>query len=99
MTDDPIEAGYFGVYLWKLAVEKAKSTEVDKVKEAAKGISFDAPGGTVTINGKNQHVSKTVRIGKVRADGLFDEVWNSGKPVEPDPFLETYAWASSLKKR
>ena len=99
VTDDPIEAGYFGVYLWKLAVEKAKSTEVDKVKEAAKGISFDAPGGTVTINGKNQHVSKTVRIGKVRADGLFDEVWNSGKPVEPDPFLETYAWASSLKKR
>jgi urea transport system substrate-binding protein len=44
-------------------------------------------------------VSKTVRIGKVRADGLFDEVWNSGKPVEPDPFLETYSWAASLKKR
>ena len=99
VTDDPIEAGYFGVYLWAKAVEKAGSTDVDKVKEAAKGITFDAPGGTVTINGKNQHVSKTVRIGKVRADGLFDEVWNSGKPVEPDPFLETYSWAASLKKR
>ena len=99
VTDDPIEAGYFGVYLWAKAVAKAESTEVEKVKAAAKGISFDAPGGPVTINGANQHVSKTVRIGKVRPDGLFDEVWNSGKPVEPDPFLETYAWASSLKKR
>jgi len=99
VTDDPIEAGYFGVYLWAKAVEKAGSTDLAKVKAAAKGIEFAAPGGTVKIHGTNQHVSKTVRIGKVRADGLFDEVWNSGKPVEPDPFLESYSWAASLKKK
>lgn len=98
VTDDPIEAGYFGVYLWAKAVEKAGSTDVEKVRQAAKGIEFAAPGGTVKVHDKNQHVSKTVRIGKVRPDGLFDEVWNSGKPVEPDPFLETYSWAASLKK-
>ena len=97
VTDDPIEAGYFGVYLWAAAVEKAKSTDVDKVREAAKGIEFAAPGGPVKIDMSNQHVYKTVRIGKVRADGLIDEVWNSGKPVAPDPYLETYDWAKSLK--
>jgi urea transport system substrate-binding protein len=97
VTDDPIEAGYFGVYLWAKAVEKAGSTDVEKVKAAAKGIDFAAPGGSVKVHDKNQHVFKTVRIGKVRADGLIDEVWNSGKPVEPDPYLETYSWAKGLK--
>lgn len=43
MTDDPIEAGYDAVYLWAKAVEKAGSTDVDKVKEAAGGIEFSAP--------------------------------------------------------
>lgn len=98
VTDDPIEAGYFGVYLWAAAVEKAGSTDVAAVKAAAGGIEFDAPGGLVTVNGENQHVSKTVRVGKVRADGLVDEIWNSGGPVEPDPYLETYEWASQFHR-
>ena len=97
VTDDPIEAGYFGVYLWAAAVEAAGSTDVAAVKEAAKGISFEAPGGTVTIHDANQHVSKTVRIGSVRADGQVDEIWNSGSPVEPDPYLVTYEWAADLR--
>lgn len=45
VTADPIEAAYFQVYLWAKAVEKAGSTEVDKVRQAAKGIEFKAPGG------------------------------------------------------
>ncbi|MCC7370730.1 MAG: urea ABC transporter substrate-binding protein [Chloroflexi bacterium] len=98
VTDDPIEAGYFGVYLWSKAVEKAGSIEVDKVREAAKNLEFDAPGGKVKVDEKNQHVWKTVRIGKVRADGQFDEVWNSGGPVKPDPYLDGYDWAKDLKK-
>jgi urea transport system substrate-binding protein len=97
VTDDPIEAGYIGVYLWKSAVEKAGSFEVAKVREGAKGIEMKAPGGMVKINGENQHISKTVRIGKARSDGMFDEVWNSGSPVVPDPFLKTYPWAATIK--
>ncbi|MBM3941385.1 MAG: urea ABC transporter substrate-binding protein [SAR202 cluster bacterium] len=97
VTDDPIEAGYFGVYLWKMAVEKAGSTDVAKVKEAAKGIQFSAPGGPVTIHMSNQHTAKTVRIGMVRADGQINEVWNSGKPVSPDPYLDTYTWAKGIR--
>jgi urea transport system substrate-binding protein len=98
VTDDPIEAGYFGVYLWKLAVEKAKSTEVAAVKAAAKGIEFAAPEGPVKIDGDNQHTYKIVRIGKIREDGLIDEIWATDKPVKPDPYLLTYDWAGALPK-
>ncbi len=99
VTDDPMEAGYFGVYLWKAAVEKAKSFDVDKVKAAAGGITYSAPGGPVMIDGKTQHMYKTVRIGVVKPDGMFQEVWNSGKPVKPDPYLEGYPWAKGLKDK
>ncbi len=98
VTADPIEAGYFGVYLWKAAVEKAQSFEVDKVKEAAPGIEFAAPGGKVVVDGDNQHVYKTVRIGQAQADGQFKEVWNSGEPVKPDPYLETYSWGKAVSQ-
>jgi len=97
VTSDPIEAGYFGVYLWAEAVKKAGTTDVDKVKEAAKGISFTAPEGTVMIDGDNQHTYKIVRIGQIQADGMIQEVWNSGEPVKPDPYLDTYEWAAGLQ--
>jgi urea transport system substrate-binding protein len=95
-TSDPMEAAYVSVYLWKAMVEKAGSFEVEKVKAAADGIVFEAPEGTVTIDGATQHISKTARIGKVGADGLITEVWNSGSPVKPDPYLKGYPWATGL---
>ncbi|MFD7389519.1 urea ABC transporter substrate-binding protein [Streptomyces sp. NPDC059852] len=95
-TSDPMEAAYTSVYLWKAMVEKAGSFDVAKVKAAADGITFDAPEGTVTVDGATQHVHKTARIGKVGADGQITEVWNSGKPIKPDPYLKGYDWASGL---
>lgn len=96
VTADPIEAGYNAVYLWAAAVEKAGSVDVEKVKEAAKGLELNAPEGKIKIDGDNQHIYKPVRIGEVQADGQFKEVWNSGEPVKPDPFLKGYDWAGSL---
>ena len=96
VTDDPIEAGYDAVYLWAAAVEKAGSIEVDQVREAAGGIEFNAPEGTITIDKENQHMYKPVRIGMVNKDGLIDEVWSTAEPVKPDPYLEEYEWAKGL---
>ncbi|WP_227937019.1 urea ABC transporter substrate-binding protein [Alkalihalobacillus deserti] len=96
VTGDPIEAAYFMVHLWAKAVEEAGSLDIDAVKAAAPGLEFDAPGGKVIFDGDNQHVWKTVRIGEVQADGQFKEVWNSGEPIKPDPFLEGYEWASEI---
>jgi urea transport system substrate-binding protein len=95
-TSDPMEAAYVSVYLWKAMVEKAGSFDVEKVKAASDGITFDAPEGKVTVDGATQHIFKTARIGKVGPDGLITEVWNSTQPIKPDPFLKGYSWASSL---
>lgn len=95
-TSDPMEAAYTSVYLWKAMVEKAKSFDPEKVKAASDGITFDAPEGTVTVDGASQHVYKTARIGEIGSDGQIKEVWNSGKPIKPDPFLKGYSWASGL---
>ncbi|GFZ76969.1 urea ABC transporter substrate-binding protein [Paenibacillus marchantiophytorum] len=99
VTDDPIEAGYTAVYLWAAAVKKAGSFEVEKVKAAAKGIEFNAPEGKVVIDGENQHISKTARIGQITADGQIKEIWNSGQPLKPDPFLKTYPWGGEVTKK
>lgn len=96
VTDDPIEAGYVQVYLWAAAVEKAGTTEVEAVRKAADGITFDAPEGTVIIDGATQHLYKTARIGVVEPTGLIREVANSGAPIKPDPYLKTYPWAAGL---
>lgn len=93
VTSDPAEAAYDAVYLWAAACEKAGGFDVDKVKEAASGLSITAPEGKITINGDNQHISKTVRIGEISDDGLIYEVWATDSPVEPDPYLKTYDWA------
>jgi urea transport system substrate-binding protein len=97
-TSDPMEAAYVSVYLWKAMVEKAGSFDVAKVKAAADagGITFSAPEGLVTVDGQTQHVYKTARIGKVGADGLITEVWSSGTPIKPDPYLKGYSWAGGL---
>jgi len=85
VTNDPMEAAYVAVYLWKQAVEKAGTTDLEKVRAAAYGQTLDAPEGKVTMDA-NHHISKIVRIGEVRQDGLFDIVYATPAPVEPVPW-------------
>jgi urea transport system substrate-binding protein len=86
VTSDPIEAGYFGVYLWAQAVEDAGTDEVNIIREHIKDQSFKSPGGPVYVDANNQHTWKTVRVGKIQADRQFKIVWNSGKPIRPVPY-------------
>lgn len=101
VTADPIEAGYFGVYLWKAMVEAAGSTEVDAVREAARSgeITFAAPEGLITVDPENQHTYKYVRIGQINAEGLIDEVYSNPEAVKPDPFLANIPWAAGLAEQ
>ncbi|GGC74739.1 urea ABC transporter substrate-binding protein [Hoyosella rhizosphaerae] len=95
-TSDPMEAAYTSVFLWAASVESADSFDVDAVRDAAGGISFDAPEGTVVINGDNNHLTKTSRIGVINSEGLIDTVWESDGPIDPDPYLTSYDWAEGL---
>jgi urea transport system substrate-binding protein len=87
VTCSPMVLSYNGVYLWKAAVEKAKSFEVDKVVAALEsGISFDGPGGKVTTQ-KNHHLTKNVYIGETKADGQF-KILKTYENVYGEPFLK-----------
>jgi urea transport system substrate-binding protein len=87
LTNDPMEATYIGINMWKQAVEKAKSTDTDKVIAAMAGQTFTAPSGIVSkMDEKNHHLHKSVFIGEVRADGQFDVVWKTPGPVKAQPW-------------
>ncbi|MEF8754931.1 MAG: urea ABC transporter substrate-binding protein [Accumulibacter sp.] len=87
VTNDPMEATYIGVNMWKQAVEKAKSTDVDKVIAAMAGQSFKAPSGfTIKMDEKNHHLHKPVFIGEIKADGQFNVVWKTPGPVRAQPW-------------
>jgi urea transport system substrate-binding protein len=91
VTNDPAESAYIAVYLWKQAVEKAGvADDLDKVRSAAIGQELDAPGGMVKMY-PNHHISKTVRIGEVNKDALFDVVWATEGPVVPIPWNQFVA--------
>jgi len=87
LTNDPMEATYIGIHMWKQAVEKAKSTDTDKVVAAMAGQTFAAPGGmTSTMDATNHHLHKPVFIGEVKADGQFNVVWKTPAPVKAKPW-------------
>ncbi|MCU0524635.1 MAG: urea ABC transporter substrate-binding protein [Elainella sp. Prado103] len=94
VTNDPMEAAYISVNLWKQAVEKAGDpgtpADLEKVRQAVYGQEFAAPEGPVTMN-TNHHISKTVRIGEVRDDGLFEIVNETPGPVDPIPWNQFVA--------
>ena len=87
VTNDPMEATYVGIHMWKQAVEQAKSIEVDKVRPAVAGQSFDAPSGfTLTMDKTNHHLHKPVMIGEVQADGQFSVVYQTKAPIRAQPW-------------
>lgn len=91
VTNDPMEAAYIMVYLWKQAVEKAtKADDLEAVRMAAIGQELDAPEGMVKMQ-PNHHISKTVRIGEVRDDGLFNIIYSTEGPVDPIPWNQYVA--------
>ena len=87
VTSDPMEATYFGAYLWAQAVNLAGSgDDISAVRQALRGQNFNAPGGPVTIDRENQHTWKTVRIAEITKNGDFSVIWSSEKPIRPEPY-------------
>jgi len=98
LTNDPMEATYIGINLWKQAVEKAGTTDVDKVIPLVGGQTFAAPDGfTVEMDPKNHHLHKPVFIGEVKADGQFNVVWKTPGPIKAQPW-SPYIPGNDVKK-
>jgi len=87
VTNDPMEATYVGLYMWKQAVEKAQSTDTDKVIAAMAGQTFKAPSGyTLTMDATNHHLHKPVMIGEIKADGQFNVVNKTKTTIRAQPW-------------
>jgi urea transport system substrate-binding protein len=87
VTNDPMEATYVGIHMWAQAVEKAKSTDVDKVRKAMAGQTFKSPSGfTLKMDETNHHLHKPVMIGEIQADGQFQIVWKTSGPLRAQPW-------------
>jgi urea transport system substrate-binding protein len=86
---DVTQAAYLGPWLYKAAVERAGSFDVDKVQAALPGYVFkDAPEGPVTVE-KNHHLLTKLRIGQWQKDGQAKIVYTSDY-IMPDPFPKGY---------
>ncbi|WP_420102515.1 urea ABC transporter substrate-binding protein [Bosea sp. (in: a-proteobacteria)] len=90
VTNDPMEAHYIGFNMWVKAVEKAKSTDPDKVIDALPGIEAPNLTGGISKMLPNHHITKPVFIGEIKADGQFDVVWKTAGLVPGD------AWSKEL---
>ncbi len=87
VTNDPMEATYVGIYMWKQAVEKAGTTDTDKVIAAMGGQTFKSPSGyTLTMDATNHHLHKPVMIGEIKPDGQFNVVWKTKGPLRAQPW-------------
>ena len=87
---DVTQAGYLGPWLWKAAVEKAGSFDVDKIAAASAGIELKtAPEGYVKVH-ENHHLWSRTRIGQAQKDGQFKVVAESPDLIQPDPFPKGY---------
>ncbi|WP_145576786.1 urea ABC transporter substrate-binding protein [Yersinia alsatica] len=87
VTNDPMEATWVGMHMWAQAVEKAKSTDVDKVRAAMAGQTYPAPSGfTLTMDKTNHHLHKPVMIGEIEANGQFNVVWQTDAPIRAQPW-------------
>jgi urea transport system substrate-binding protein len=90
VTNDPMEAHYIGFHMWVKAVEKAGTTDPDKVIAALPGIKVPNLTGGMAEMLPNHYITKPVYIGEIRADGQFDVVWKTKKLVPGD------AWSNYL---
>ena len=87
VTNDPMEATYIGFKAWVKAVEKAGTTDVEKVRTAMYGIKVPNLTGGMAEVLPNHHFTKPVLIGEIQADGQF-EIVSQTKEVPGDAWTD-----------
>jgi urea transport system substrate-binding protein len=91
VTNDPMEAHVVGFNMWVKAVEKAGTTDPDKVIDTIIGVQVPNLTGGVSEMLPNHHITKPVLIGEIKEDGQFDTVWQTDGLVPGD------AWSKHLE--
>jgi urea transport system substrate-binding protein len=87
VTNDPMEATWVGIQMWRQAVEQAGTTNVDAVRQAVAGQTVQAPSGfELKMDEGNHHLHKPVVIGEIQEDGQFQVVWKTDGPIKAAPW-------------
>ncbi len=86
VVNDPMVAAYVGMHLWALAVDASHSDRVADIRAAFVKQKLDSPEGPVKINEQNRHAWRMALIGQVTDDFHFEVVYNSPRPLDPQPF-------------
>jgi urea transport system substrate-binding protein len=90
VTNDPMEATYIGFNMWVKAVQKAGTTDTDKVTAAIVGLEQPNLTGGVSKMLPNHHITKPVLIGEIQEDGQF-------LTVSSTPLVAGDAWSDYLE--
>jgi urea transport system substrate-binding protein len=91
VTNDPMEATYIGFNMWVKAVQKAGTTDSNKVIDAIVGLEQANLTGGVSKMLPNHHITKPVLIGEIQEDGQFLTVSSTPSLVPGD------AWSDYLE--
>jgi urea transport system substrate-binding protein len=91
VTNDPMEAHYIGFAMWIKAVEKAGTTDSNKVIDAMVGMEAPNLTGGISKMLPNHHITKPVLIGEIQEDGQFLTVSKTDGLVPGD------AWSDYLE--
>ena len=87
LVTDAMMATRMSILLWRQAVEQARTTRTEEVIDAMAGQRLKlASGGAVLMDFSNHHLLRPIRLGRIRADGQFDLVWESEGPLRAIPF-------------
>lgn len=88
LTNDPMEATRTGILMWKAAVEKAGTTDVNAVRKAMIGLKLNTPSGYEEVMGANHHLSKPVMIAEIKADGQFNVINKTAIAIPAKPWSQ-----------
>ncbi len=79
------ETAYVSMYLYKMAVEYAGTTETEAVIRALESgkISYDGPGGKVTVRGEDHHTVRTLSCFRLNEKHQAEELFRT-KPIHSD---------------
>ena len=99
-TNDPMEAHYIGFNLWVKAVQKANTTDTEKVIAALPGLETPNLTGGIAKVLPNHHITKPVYIGEgEKRTDRFNVVWKSAGTVPGDAWSDFLRRAAKTSKR
>jgi urea transport system substrate-binding protein len=87
VVTDPAVASYVGVNLWAQTVREVGTADPRWTNSSSLlRQSFAGPEGVVAVDARTRHLWKRLRIGRVLADGQFNQFFTSNELMRPAPW-------------